>query len=126
MGAKGAPGAQGAGGADAGPARRAAERYFEAVNAGDLQGIAALFSEDSVLEHPAGTFIGRDAIAGFYRDSVLPLQTSLTPVTVFDTGEHCLAEFVGRSPLGDEVVYVCDVFRVNPDGTIAALRIYIR
>jgi ketosteroid isomerase-like protein len=42
--------------------------YFEAIRARDADALAGLFSADAELVGAAGTFRGRDAIAGFYRD----------------------------------------------------------
>ena len=44
------------------------EAYFDAIRARDAAGLASLFSADAELVTAAGTFLGREAIAGFYRD----------------------------------------------------------
>jgi ketosteroid isomerase-like protein len=44
--------------------------YFEAIRARDAAALAPLFDVDAELESAAGTFRGRDAIVGFYRDLV--------------------------------------------------------
>jgi len=104
----------------------AAESYFAAVNDCDASRLAALFSEDAVLEHPGGTFVGRGAIVAFYRETVLALQTYLTATAMVQEGRRCVAEFEGRSPLGDDIVYACDVFEVDETGAVTNLHIYIR
>ena len=44
---------------------------FAAVTAHDADAIAACFAEDAELVTNTGTFHGREAIRGFYRDSLL-------------------------------------------------------
>ena len=109
-------------------ARAAAQAYIEAVNAGDLDTLVGLFHPEAVLAHPAGTFRGRPAIAGFYRDLVLAFQAQVRPVGFYEAGPACVAEVEGSSPLGapDQLQAACDVFEVDSHGAIAALRIYYR
>lgn len=109
-----------------GLARAAAEGYFAAVNAASPEQLAALLHPEVVLEHPAGTFHGRKAVAEFYKDVVLALGTTLEVTSLVAEGSRCVAEFEGRSPIGDDVVHACDVFEVDEAGAISSLRIYIR
>ena len=44
------------------------DAYFAAIRARDADALAALFAPDAELVTAAGTFRGREAIAGFYRD----------------------------------------------------------
>jgi len=48
-----------------------AHAYFAAVTAHDADAIAACFAEDGNLVTNTGSFHGREAIGGFYRDSLL-------------------------------------------------------
>jgi hypothetical protein len=48
-----------------------AHAYFAAVTAHDADAIAACFAEDAELVTNTGSFQGREAIRGFYRDSLL-------------------------------------------------------
>jgi hypothetical protein len=48
-----------------------AHAYFAGVTAHDADAIAACFAEEAELVTNAGTFHGREAIGGFYRDSLL-------------------------------------------------------
>jgi len=48
--------------------------YFDAIRARDAEALARLFSPDAELVTPAGTFRGRDGIAGFYRDVAFLLE----------------------------------------------------
>jgi ketosteroid isomerase-like protein len=109
-------------------AREVADRYFTAINAGDLPLLSSLFVPDAVVLHPSGTYEGVEAIANFYRDTVIAFQTSLVATAIATEADLCTVEFEGRSPLGgpEMVVYACDVFRVSPDGRIISLHIYYR
>lgn len=44
------------------------DTYFTAIRNKDVDALRALFTPDAQLSTLAGTFIGPDAIAGFYRD----------------------------------------------------------
>src|SRR5260370_2909681 len=48
-----------------------AQAYFAGVTAHDADAIAACFAEDAELVTNTATFHGREAIGGFYRDSLL-------------------------------------------------------
>lgn len=48
-----------------------AHAYFVGVTAHDADAIAACFAEDAELVTNTGTFHGREAIRGFYRDTLL-------------------------------------------------------
>ena len=48
--------------------------YFEAIRARDADALGRLFAADAELDSAAGTFRGRDAIAGFYRDLVFLVE----------------------------------------------------
>jgi hypothetical protein len=109
-----------------GLARAAAEGYFAAVNSASPEQLATLLHPEVVLEHPAGTFHGRKAVVDFYKEVVLALGTTLAVTSVVAEGSRCVAEFEGRSPIGDDVVHACDVFEVDEVGAITSLRIYIR
>ena len=47
------------------------QRYLDAVSSGSADDVAALYAEDATLEDPVGggeVHIGRQAIAGFYKN----------------------------------------------------------
>jgi len=46
----------------------AVNAYFDAIRRKDADALHALFTPDARLVTLAGTFVGPDAIAGFYRD----------------------------------------------------------
>jgi steroid delta-isomerase-like uncharacterized protein len=49
-----------------GQAREISDRYTDLINAHDVQGITALFTEDGVLIDPSGEHRGREAIADYW------------------------------------------------------------
>ncbi|GAA3742196.1 hypothetical protein HDA32_003323 [Spinactinospora alkalitolerans] len=49
-------------------ARNHLHRYAETLDAPTPEAVAALFTEDGALHTRLGDFVGREAIAGFYRD----------------------------------------------------------
>ncbi|WP_068825918.1 steroid Delta-isomerase [Pseudomonas sp. BMS12] len=52
--------------------RAAMQRYVERVDAGDIDGILALYADDAIVEDPVGTpaLVGRTAIERFYREGL--------------------------------------------------------
>ncbi|GGO75050.1 nuclear transport factor 2 family protein [Nocardioides deserti] len=57
---------------DAETARNHLHAYAETLDDPTPEAVAALFTEDGVLEVPAGSFEGRAAIADFYRSRLTP------------------------------------------------------
>lgn len=104
------------------------DTYVGAVHARDADALAALFTPDGVLRHPAGTFTGPDEIAGFYRDVVIAGQARITVGAVLAGDGIVMAELAATSDLAPdaEATHAVDVFRLGPDGRIAALEIYYR
>lgn len=103
------------------------EAYVANINAGDHAGLLANFSAEAVLHHPAGTFTGEE-LGAFYRDVVFAGQAVLTAGTVLVDGPIVMAEIAATSPLDPDgaALHALDVFRLTPDGRIAALDIYYR
>lgn len=48
-------------------ARDVSDRYMDAINAHDANGIAGLFADDGVLSDPTGDFRGREAIVEYWQ-----------------------------------------------------------
>ncbi|HET6953094.1 MAG TPA: nuclear transport factor 2 family protein [Acidimicrobiales bacterium] len=103
------------------------DAYIEAINAGDHAALMGCFSDDAVLNHPAGTFTGTE-IGTFYRDVVLAGQAVLTCGAVLVDGSVVMAEITASSPLDPDGpgVHALDVFRLAPDGRTTTLDIYYR
>lgn len=58
----------------------AVHAYVAALNAGDLDGIVALYADDASVEDPVGStpLVGTEAIRAFYaRSTAMPLQVTL-------------------------------------------------
>jgi steroid Delta-isomerase len=108
------------------PAHQAAEHYVAKVNAGDLEGLVALFAPDATLLHPAGRFQGHDAIRGFYSDNVLLHSPRITASSWVDADRSCVFEMDARPLHGDAVSHAIDHMTVDGDGRIERLAVYYR
>lgn len=99
-----------------------ANAYFAAVTAHDADAIAACFAEDAELVTDTGTFHGREAIRGFYRDTLLQsddVRPSLGPFIV--DGNRLAVEI--DLLRGERHIAVGDFFTIDCD-TISRLVIF--
>ena len=102
------------------------QRYVAALNAGDLDGIVALFADDATVEDPVGSEPrrGREAIRAFYANSLkLPLAVELTQEVRAVADEAAFAftvsfEYQGRRT----VIAPIDHFRFNDAGKVVSMR----
>jgi ketosteroid isomerase-like protein len=97
------------------------DAYFAAIRAKDADVLGRLFTDDAALVTLAGTVIGPDAIAGFYRD--LAFQTEdlwPEPGPPIVDGDRVGVEI--RLRLNGKVSLVGDFFTLR-DGLIARLLI---
>ena len=102
------------------------QRYVAALNAGDLDGIVALFADDATVEDPVGSEprSGTAAIREFYANSLkLPLAVELTQEVRAVANEAAFAftvsfEYQGRKT----VVAPIDHFRFNGAGKVVSMR----
>jgi hypothetical protein len=108
------------------PARRAADRYIAAINAGDIDELRAVFDEGATLVHPSGTYEGVEAILGFYRNIVLAFETQIRADSFTTKGDRCIVEMEGRTPHAEGTQAAADVFTVGPSGLVTHLRITYR
>ena len=95
--------------------------YFAAIRAKDADALGELFTPDAELVTVAGTFVGPDAIAGFYRD--LAFQTAdlwPEPEPAIVDGEHVAVEI--RLRMNGTVSLVGDFFTLR-NGRIQRLLI---
>ena len=112
------------------PARRAAQRYLEFVNAHAYDQIGTLFAENGVALLPDGRRVeGRDNLIALWRDelsAVSPESVSAAALTTED--RICVAALlpVFKGADGPAVDMVVDVFEVNESGELAKLTIYTR
>lgn len=53
--------------------KAAMRHYVEALNAGDLEGVLALYADDATVEDPVGSTVqhGKDAISAFYAQAIV-------------------------------------------------------
>ena len=96
--------------------------YFAAIRARDADALHDLFTEDAELVSAAGTFSGRGAIVGFYRDLAFLVDDLWPdPGPLIVDGDRVAVEI--RLRLNGNVTLVGDVFTLA-DGRIARVAIY--
>jgi ketosteroid isomerase-like protein len=98
------------------------DAYFHAIRERDADTLGSLFTTDAELVTAVGTFRGRDAIAGFYRDMafrVVDLWPDPGPLLI--DGDRIAVEIDLR--MNETVSPVCDVFTLR-EGLITRLVIY--
>lgn len=110
--------------------REAMQAYIDRFNAGDAEGLAALFADDARIEDPVGggTIVeGRAAIDGFYRQAVdivdrlelaAPIRTSHGAAAAMAFDIHMRHE--GRPVL----IRVIDVMTLDARGKIIDMKAY--
>lgn len=102
--------------------------YVQALNAGDLEAIVALYAEDGKVEDPVGSapVVGRGAIRAFYaRSLATPLQVRLEgPVRV--AGRECAFAFAVTLTYEGQRMTIrpIDTFRFDEAGRIVQMRAY--
>lgn len=120
------------------PARDASLRSMEAVEAGDRAAWLDLFADDATVEDPIGPspfdpegkgHRGKDAIAAFYDSVVGPNESVTFTIEKSYVGGNEVANVGTISttlPGGGGVVHTDLVitYRVNDDGSVAALRAF--
>jgi ketosteroid isomerase-like protein len=109
-------------------ARQTATRYFERVQAGDVEGVVALFAPDATFitsPRPAsGELRGRDEIHAHY-SKVLVNPPRFSGLQTIVDGATCVIEIEAHIE-GRGVVEVLDVMTVDDDGAIRRLSVYHR
>jgi steroid delta-isomerase len=105
--------------------RAIVERYLSTVSTGSADDVAALYAEDATLEDPVGggeVHIGRQAIAGFYKNTDgVDIQTELL---TFRSGGH-EAAFVFAITVGGAMrIEPIEVMTFTGDGLIASMKAY--
>ncbi|BBX15183.1 steroid Delta-isomerase [Mycolicibacterium duvalii] len=99
-------------------------RYLDTVATGTADDVAALYAEDATLEDPVGggeVHIGRQAIAGFYKNAEgAELKTELLS---FRAGGH-EAAFVFAITVGTMRIEPIEVMTFNADGQITSMKAY--
>jgi ketosteroid isomerase-like protein len=97
------------------------DAYFAAIRAKDADALGALFTENADLVTVAGTFTGRAAIAGFYRDIAFQVEDLWPePGPLIIDGERVAVEIELR--MNGKVSLVGDFFTLR-NGRIERLLI---
>ncbi|MCV7418665.1 nuclear transport factor 2 family protein [Mycolicibacterium litorale] len=104
------------------------ERYLHTVSTGSADDVAALYAEDATLEDPVGggeVHIGRQAIAGFYKNTEgVEVETELLS---FRSGGHEAAfVFAITVKMGESTMRIepIEVMTFTGDGKIASMKAY--
>jgi hypothetical protein len=98
-------------------------RYFAAQNALDAEAMVACFVPDAEVHDEGGTYVGRDAILGWKRDTIAKYGISIEPLEVSekDGKPVVVARVAGNFPGSPaDLTYR---FGVSPDGLIRTLDI---
>jgi len=106
------------------PAHNAAQAYIDAVNATDLDGLAALFAADATVHHPMGTFHGVASIREFYAGSVLAHAPRIVASEWMDDGDQCMFELTATA--GERTSNAIDHLTVDDSGKIVRMAIAYR
>ena len=104
-------------------------RYLELVANGTADEIAALYADDATVEDPVGggeVHIGRQAIAGFYRNTEsIPRETEMLALRVCGhEAAFMFAITVGAGEGARMRIEPIDVMLFNADGKIASMKAY--
>lgn len=101
------------------------ERYLHTVSTGTADDVAALYAEDATLEDPVGggeVHIGRQAIAGFYKNmDGAEISTELLTIRV---GGHEAAFLFAITVGGAMRIEPIEVMTFTHDGQIASMKAY--
>jgi hypothetical protein len=99
--------------------RRTIEQWVELFNAGDAEGISALYADDAVNHQIAlEPVMGRAAIEQFHRDTFAGGPLTCTPINLVVDGDWGALEWIDADGFRG-----CGFFRVR-DGKIAHQRGY--
>lgn len=102
----------------------ALEGFVQALNAGDADAVAALFSDDASVTHAGGNAESRETIRGFFAEALLPDVESFTLGRVMTEGNAAMAELRADSAGGR--AHSVAVLVVDEDGAIRSLVLYSR
>lgn len=101
------------------------KRYLDTVATGTAADIAAMYAEDATVEDPVGggeVHIGRQAIAGFYKNMEgVELKTELL---TFRSGGHEAAFVFAITVAGSMRIEPIEIMNFNGDGQITAMKSY--
>lgn len=72
--------------------RRRMEEYYETFNTGDLEAIAALYTDDVVLEFRDIILNGKDAVMGHFKEYFNTVSEQITPLQIFINDSNIAVE----------------------------------
>ncbi len=100
------------------------EKYVQAFAESNMQMIDEIFADDAVVHDPVGTepYVGKEAIMGFYEQSVPGLTTLELTGAVRCAGDS--AAFPFNAVVGDMRIEIIDVFEFNGAGRVSTMRAY--
>jgi len=109
--------------------KAAMQAYIDALNAGDVDAITALYADDATVEDPVGSEVkqGREAIAAFYRMAVQTgARLSLAaPIRASHANAAAMAFDVHLTmPEGQSVIRVIDVMTFDEAGRFQSMQAY--
>ncbi|WP_123623534.1 nuclear transport factor 2 family protein [Halorubrum sp. CSM-61] len=102
---------------------RLARAYYDALDAGEYDRLAALLDPEFVQRRPDRTFEGRDRFVAFMRDERPMTDTTHAVDAVYPEGPGVAVRGRLLDADGDEVFGFVDVFSIA-DGRLAALETY--
>jgi steroid delta-isomerase len=101
--------------------------YIEAMCESDIDGIAALYAENSTVEDPVGgdPIAGLEAIRAFYGATAPNIKVELTG-SIRVAGSECAAPILAELTIGENKRYidVIDVMRFDEAGKITSMRAF--
>lgn len=106
------------------------ELYIRLVDAGDIEGILALYADDAVVEDPVGTepYSGIDAIARFYRGGLGQVNVSAEQTGTVRTTAAGEGAIPFRVTIQNDdqtmVIEPVDFMRFNEVGKIVSMRAF--
>jgi len=109
--------------------KAAMQAYVDRTNAGDAEGLIALFAPDAYMEDPVGTPLKyRDEMAAFFRDGVIYGAHIVLdgPIRGSHANEAAMSFEVRFTPPNSPRMLIrsLDVCTFNQDGLITSLRAF--
>ena len=101
-----------------------ARRYVEAMNAGDIDAMMALFAPGAVMRHPSGIYADAGAIRSFFVEIAFGNSARLRSIEVLERGNKTWLEVEAESAVTPGRQRVVDVFRLDEQGRITDLGVY--
>ena len=105
------------------------QAYVDRFNAGDVEGVAALYAEDATVEDPVGGEVrrGRPAIAEFYGYSIATgaKLTRVAPIRASYGNSAAMAFTVDVNYQGQPSrIHVIDVMTFDESGKVSSMRAF--